>query len=102
MTQEAKINKIVEKAVEGGWDKELAEELVNKLPEVFEYPDSFAREVFINGILLSHSFAKAVFGKKPVDRNLRMNGELCAGFHHHLQAAVISDNLIDYYYDSLP
>ena len=94
MTQEAKLQKIIEKALENGW-KDIVSRLVVEdiLQEVHECGCS--------EILFSHSFAKAIWGEERVTGLTGDEYYEYPNWQHHIQQAVISDDPIDYYYKNM-
>ena len=75
MTREQILKKCIEKAVKGGWEKDLIWDEI-KIKKVttggfFEFAvwDSPIHKAHINEILFDHSFLIALFGKELVCRN---------------------------------
>jgi len=123
MTQEDKLKKIIEKAVENGYKVSKAEEdfettikSVDNTPYVSHKSIAVEEgtlqeyEVIIayQQIIFDHSFAKAIWGERKDHLCKTCNGPLIVGtdpyivgWQAHLQQAVISDNPIDYYYENM-
>jgi len=124
MTQEQKLKKIIQKAVEKGWDEKDHREWHVELPQrlmqdvdTFVNPETAVMLHFAPVVLFDQSFAKAVWGEddknwycnceeiypRGHDRDCPMssqnNGDSI--FQYHLQQAVISDNPVDYYMEHL-
>lgn len=109
MNNEEILKSAIEKAIKNGYDKTIAENMIELIPEVFSYKDYLPREVFIRGFLFSHSFAKAFWSCKcdckPI---IASNGQtthevspkICAfikkEWQYHLQQMVLSENPIIY------
>ena len=111
MTQEAKLKKIIEKAVENGWDLVPYHEIIDGW-----VGDGLDDEYY--AILFSHAFAKAIWGEEEAEmenknawissssdiddlgkkKQVTMGGKL---YELHLMKAVISKNPIDYYYENM-
>ena len=91
MTQEAKLKKIIERAKENDWDNSKhLEWRVSK--KGVAYTGDLATEGMVHFspvFLFDKSFAKAIWGEDWRD------------WKFHIQAAVISENPIDYYMDNL-
>ena len=110
MTQEDKIKKIIEKAVENGWEH-LGFSIALKKQKRGEVDLGWTEENWIRYIsneeyyktVFSHSFAKAIWGEsyfKDFSGNFGKPGEFIT-WQYHLQKAVISDDPIDYYYKNM-
>jgi hypothetical protein len=88
-----KLKAIIEKAIKNGWTF-----------DGYDF-DADWREInwieIQNDVLFSHKFAKAYFGEEEFTRNERLDLHVQYNWQYHLQQAVISDEVIDYYYKSL-
>ena len=105
-----KLIKILEIGIERGWDRYgkdfTFDEILPKLipfkedeADIAEKAQDFMqwlwiKDNFVPGVLLSKEFAKAIWN----DRGIK--GDLPT-WQYHLQQAVISDNIIQYYLDNL-
>ncbi len=113
-----KLKAVVEYAVEQGWAyRGLTEFESIKMedndgnPYVYlsiqDTDNILYHSVSLNALLFSHDFAKAVFGEEgKCEYNTCTNcgayidpGDNHVCWQYHLQAAVISENPIKYYYD---
>lgn len=103
MTQQQKLEKLIQKAIDGGYDKILGESALGLLPEVFA-SDEHTRSHFIRGLVLDPEFAKAlwrgrVFSKYP-GMEIGYEREQQA-WQYHLQQMVIADDPINYMYEQV-
>ena len=85
MTQEAKLQKIIEKGKERGWESNVISVNIG-----YEYQ-----------VLFDHSLAKAIWGEEKVTGLIGDEYYEYPNWQHHLQQAVISDDPIDYYYKNM-
>jgi len=103
MTQAEKLEALVRKAVDGGWQQGIGvkysrtnggTDRVTGLVDGLEYEPTR---------IFNHDFARALFGENRVaDRKDSLgNPVLIRGMQWHLQHAVISDNPIDYMYEAV-
>ena len=92
-----KLKKIIEFAVENGWDRFSL--LGDKYKAEFNGEDIRVRlhaqfvDVSMEEILFNHDFAKAVFGESMPTPN-----GIWDGWAYHIKEAVMSKDPIDYYY----
>lgn len=124
MTTKDKLQKLIEKAVEGGWkpiDAEiLGVRVVEATPRIYvtieckiktitSYFDdeTEAGRMYIGEIIFNHDFAKALFGEESkwvvtsvahFDRSMTAHNKIVSNAEHHLQQAVISEDPISYLY----
>ena len=95
MTKEDKLEKIIEKAEEGGFEKrEWGKE------------DIVIPIVLLNNLLFNHDFAKAIWGKEIQAVKMSKHVEqkqpvYMLNWEYHLQRAVISENPINYFYENM-
>ena len=126
MTQEAKLKKIIEKAVKGGWKPLFNRKRINKFDSIDVYSVdtvSFCKGnegkcVDVVRFIFSHSFAKAIWGEEEAEvvsdkawvsrsddlddlgkkKQVTLAGKL---YELNLMFAVISENPIDYFYENM-
>ena len=89
MTQEAKLKKIIEKAVEGGYKRRI-----HNISFFLEGDNYFA-------FLFSQSFAKSIWGEERVELRFSERNEGNIAWEYHIRNAVISEDPISYYYENL-
>lgn len=90
-----KLKKIIEYGVERGWNYGFGGKgfpMGGKAKDVDI--DLFIQQTRWQTYFFSHDFAKAVFQKKKC-----LQAKCNACWQHHLQQAVISKNVIQYYHD---
>jgi hypothetical protein len=101
MTDAQKLEALITRAIEGGWDDVLlnlevwSPHLRKLVTESYEQFD----ERPIDAFLFNHKFAKALFGEERmpwIASDLRQHPPVKWQFH--LQQAVIADDPIDYMY----
>lgn len=97
ISDQEKLLKIISKAILGGWDRDIAAGFVQIIPDMFtdEYPE--AKDSMVRSVLLDHGFAKAYFGELATSDI----PQSYIAWKHHLQQAVIADDIINYYYQHI-
>ena len=103
MTNEQILKKAIEKAVKGGWDNWVPEQIFKEL--------NYANKPWVYSVIFSHDFAKAFWGKREVcsycgvelDKHVRSDeDEDNCGFRwwkscqYHLQQMVLEKDPIKY------
>ena len=121
MTNSEKLQKLIEKAIEGGWE---SGHWTTSLWLPGDYSKNIAESTLgmhhVNELIFNHDFAKALVGDTPVElyfddggiKHQFMGGSLsypydeggsvqfvCPKWEFHLQQAVISDDPISYMYE---
>ena len=90
MTQEAKLQKIIEKAVENGWKPEEEGGV--------SWVEHCIQNEYFRQIIFSHSFAKSFFGKvTESDKCAYFNSGMgIKHWQHHLQQLVLEEQPLKY------
>ena len=108
MTKEAKFKKIIEKALNNGWDG-FDGVTINSIEDIDDiYFDDYNYVIKVSNcyanhmeVIFSHKFAKAIWGEEKVTGLIGDEYYEYPNWQHHLQQAVISDDPIDYYYKNM-
>lgn len=109
MTQSDKLQALIQKAIENGWDvPPIFSVIDNSNEDVIMFDITFSAdeewagwEPSLNTVLFSHDFARALFGEESDGTEFveGMFGEQPKlRWKYHLQQAVISEDPIDYMY----
>ena len=95
MTKEQKLTKIIKIAIGNGWDKsdhDVDFATYHNTPEI---------------LLFDHDFAKAYWGEEWYDTGMVCENCKCGdrsdhlmAWKHHLQQAVLAEDLISYYWEN--
>ena len=98
MTNQQKLTKVIEYAIENGYKLNYIwtgkKDRKNELSAMCE---GFIEMGMVSILLFSHKFAKTVFGEEPACGN--PNCKDCPGtWTHRISDAVISKDPLDYYY----
>lgn len=101
MTQAEKLERLIQRAIDGGWEPE----------DWVQGPQHLVQSLFqldkVNTVIFNHEFARALFGEFPVfiaDEDIakdtlgRVTMSGLVEWQHHLQSAVISPDPISYMY----
>ena len=117
MTQQQKLTKVIERAVERGWDMfgylpriktdeldwKISMHFGGKRPCLRLLVDghTIERDYYMEQVLFSHPFAKAYWGemKEIKIMDVEEKGfDFDSGWEFHLQGCVLSKDPIDYYF----
>ena len=105
MTDAQKLQALITRAIEGGFDlgkcgREMNfEHFLKGSDRDIYFSPVIAMKGYSYGVIFNHQFAKALFGEERmpwVASDLRQHPPL--EWHYHLQQMVIADNPIDYMY----
>lgn len=104
MNKEEKLIKIIERAEKNGF-KFL--KWFNKRTKIKDFPIMSCISIMLNSLefyqllLIDHDFAKAFWGEEMIDDEVSPMGWVgeIPIWQHHLQQAVISNNILDYYWE---
>ncbi len=100
MTRQTKLQKLIEIAVENGWEHKD----VNKFDEIYQHhtfglgwTQIMWDSMFVTKMLFSHDFAKAIWGEEQHRFGRNIVGTL-KEWEWRIQEAVISDDPLEYYW----
>lgn len=112
MTKQDKLTKLIEIAVENGWD---GLEMWSKTYKVscddhdglenrvwIEYEEGDGEQIVLACLLFSHDFAKAIWGEEENVKyilNVPKRTKVYV-WQYHLQQAVISEDPLEYYWEN--
>lgn len=108
MTQSEKLEALVERAVEGGWDAENYIAWKNGNRE--NILAALVRDEVWKQFIFNHDFAKALFGEQEIKAekdSIPVYGKrltliaMQIAWQHYLQQAVIASSPIDYMYTNI-
>jgi hypothetical protein len=109
MTHQQILEKAIQKAIDGGWERTAPMTVVDEGDTVIvgELDSKYKHYADKNEIIFNHDFAKALWGQEPVVVTLKQtNGKIEATdgkrlWRHHLQQMVIADDPIKYLGDNI-
>ncbi len=99
MTKQQKLTKLIEIAIENGLKTPFLEKEVLTINCGRQFGKNHSLTLWRNGLLLSHDFAKAIWGEED---GTGLEGVNFPKWQMHLQQAVISDDPLEYYWKNKP
>lgn len=112
MTDARKLEALIQRAIEGGWDVPIGAKFVRLVPpfeDYIEFTSEHQKEYHesVYAVLFQHSFARALFGEDQLFREEHEDDPdipfvfLGLRWQYHIQQAVISPNPIAYMYEAV-